>query len=101
MLTRDFLLFDARSLSVNAATNLFRRMSVGGGYAQFTSSTTRAGVGTLNSGERYNVRMEYRLRRFTLTGGFNRSTQEVSSVAGGPRVVNAYYVSFSRWFNVF
>jgi hypothetical protein len=100
LLTRDFLLFNARSLSVNGSTNLFRRMSVGGGYARFTSNTTRTGVGTFNSGERYNVRTEYRLRRFSLTGGFNRSTQEVSSIAGGPRVVNAYYVSFSRWFNV-
>jgi hypothetical protein len=98
--TPDFLLFNARSMSVNASTNLFRRMSLGGGYARFTSSTTRTGVGTFNSGERYNVRTEYRLRKFSLTGGFNRSTQTVSSVVGGPRLVNAYYVSFSRWFNV-
>jgi hypothetical protein len=100
LITTDFMLFNARSLAVNASTNL-RRLSFGGGYARFTSSTTRTGVGTFNTGERYNVRTEYRLRRFSLTGGFNRSTQEVSSVAGGPRTVNAYYVSFSRWFNVF
>ncbi|HEX7961731.1 MAG TPA: hypothetical protein VF493_17550 [Terriglobales bacterium] len=101
LITNDFMLFNARSLAVNISTSLFRRMSLGGGYARFTSSTTRTGADTFNTGERYNVRTEYRLRSFSLICGFNRSTQEVSTVAGGPRVVNAYYASFSRWFNVF
>jgi hypothetical protein len=101
LITTDFMLFNARSMAVSGSTTLFRRMSVGGGYARFKSSTTRIGVGTSNTGDRYNVRAEYRLRKFSLIGGFNRSMQEVSSVPDGPRLVNSYYVSFSRWFNVF
>ena len=101
LITDRFLLFNARSLGVGASSRLFRSLTVTGGYSKFKSSTTRAGAGTSNSGDHYNVRAEYRLRKFTLQGGFNRSMQEVSTVPGGPRLVNSFYVSFSRWFNVF
>jgi hypothetical protein len=101
LFTNAFMLFDARSWSVNASTILFRRISIGGGYAWYTSDTTRLAGTLLSTGDRYNVRVDYRLRKFSLIGGFNRSMQEVSTIAGGPRIVNAYYVSVSRWFDVF
>jgi hypothetical protein len=101
IISEDFLLFNARSLGVGASTRLFRRVNVSGGYSKFTSSTTEGALGTLNSGSRYNVRTEYRLRKFSFIGGFNRAEQEVSLVPGGPRVINSYYLSFTRWFNVF
>ena len=42
-----------------------------------------------------------RMRRLHILGGFDRAVQEASAVPGGPRAVNSYYVSLSRWFNVF
>jgi hypothetical protein len=101
LITDRFLLFNAHNLGVSVSTRVFRALTVAGGYSRFTSSTTRFAGGTLNTGDHYNVRTEYRLRKFVLLGGFNRSMQEVSTIPGGPRLVNSYYVSFSRWFNVF
>lgn len=101
VITDDFLLFNARSWGANASTRLFRRVTLAGGYSQFRSSTTEGSAGSSSVGDRFNVRTEYRLRKFSFVGGLNRSTQEVSTVFGGSRTVNSYYVSFSRWFNVF
>ena len=33
--------------------------------------------------------------------GFDHAVQNSSIVPGGPRTVNSYYVSLSRWFKVF
>jgi hypothetical protein len=101
LISNDIMLFDARSVSLTASTHLFRRLTFGGGYARFRSSTQLRTDGVLNNGERYNFRTEYRLRKFSLVGGFSRSMQDVSTVPGGPRLVNSYYLSLSRWFNVF
>lgn len=101
LITDNFLLFNARSWSVSASTVLFRRMNLMAGYAKFKSSSIRSTEGLSNNGDRYNLRGEYRLRKFSIIGGFNRSMQDVSTIAGGPRLVNSYYGSFSRWFDVF
>lgn len=102
LLTNDFLLFNARSTGVSAGARVFRRLSVTAGFAKFTSNTLQSGdPGLFSSGKRYNVRTEYRLRKFSVIGGFNRSMQDVSTITGGPRLVNSYYMSLSRWFDVF
>lgn len=101
LLTDQFVLFNGRSWSANASTLLFRRMSLASGYSQFRSETTRLNEGVLDRGNRYNFRTEYRLRKFTFIGGYNRSWQDVSTLPQGPRIVNSYYMSVLRWFNVF
>ena len=101
LITDDFILFNARSYAINGSTLLFRRVTVFGGYAKFNSTTAATTLSARNQGDRYNARMEYRLRKFSLIGGFNRSAQDLSTIPGGPRIVNSYYMSFSRWFNVF
>jgi hypothetical protein len=101
LLTDQFILFNGRSWSVNASTLLFRRMSLASSYSQFRSETIRLDAGLLDRGNRYNFRTEYRLRKFTLIGGYNRSWQDVSTLPQGPRIVNSYYMSVLRWFNVF
>lgn len=100
LITEDFLLLNARSWGLTATTRLFRKISVVGGYAQFTSDTLTKATSRFNNGDRYMVRTEYRLRKFSIIGGYSRSQQEVSTVPGGPRIVNSFYVSFSRWFNI-
>ncbi len=101
LITDDFLLFNAHAWGVNASTRLFRRVTLTGGYSEFQSSTTGGASGSSSVGERYNLRTEYIRRKFSFVGGLNRSTQEVSTILGGSRTVNSYYLSLSRWFNVF
>ena len=101
LLTDEFVLFNGRSWSANASALLFRHMSLASGYSQFRSKTNRLNDGVLDRGNRYNFRTEYRLRKFTFVGGYNRSWQDVSTLPQGPRLVNSYYMSVLRWFNVF
>lgn len=101
LLTDQFLLFNGHAWTANGSTLFFRHLSLASSYSQFRSSTFRLNQGVLDRGNRYNFRSEYRLRKFTLVGGYNRAWQDVSTVALGPRVVNSYYMSVLRWFNVF
>lgn len=101
VLSNNFLTFNARSFGVNANTRLFRSVIVSGGYTKVSSSTIQNALGTFNNGNRYNARFEWRLRRLNVLGGFDHAVQEASAVPGGPRAVNSYYVSLSRWFNVY
>lgn len=101
VISNSFLTFNARSFGINANTRLFRSITMSGGYAKVSSSTTQNALGTFNNGNRYDARLEWRLRRLNVFGGFDRAVQEASAVPGGPQRVNSYYVSLSRWFNVF
>lgn len=101
LLTDQFILFNGHSWSANASTLLFRHLSFAAAYSQFRNSTIRLDQGVMDRGNRGNFRTEYRLRKFTFVGGYNRAWQDVSTLALGPRVVNSYYMSVLRWFNVF
>jgi hypothetical protein len=94
-------IFNARTWGVNGSTRLFQRLTVGGGFNRVSSDTTTGVYGVLNSGDRYYARGEYLLRRFSVQGGYSRVSQEVSTIPGGPRIINSYYITISRWFNVF
>jgi hypothetical protein len=96
-----FLTFNARSYSITANRQFFRLMTVSGGYTNVSSSAVRKTLGTFNNGDRFNARIALRMRRLYMVAGFDRAVQESSIVPGGPRAVNSYYVSLSRWFNVF
>jgi hypothetical protein len=96
-----FLTFNARSFGLSASKQLFRRLTVSGGYTNVSSSTIQKELDTFNYGNRYNAHFELRLRQLKIIGGYNRAVQQASAVTGGPRTVNSYYVSLSRWFNVF
>jgi hypothetical protein len=100
IISNYFLTFDARSFGAYASTRLFGKMILTGGYTNVSSKTFQKELGTFNSGDRYFARFEIRLRQLKLIGGFDRAVQEASAVPGGPRMVNSYYVSLSRWFNV-
>jgi hypothetical protein len=99
--TNDFLTFDARSYGVNTNARFFRTLTIGGGYTNVSSNTTRKTLGTFNNGDRFNAHIELKLRRLNILGGFDRAVQQTSAVPGGPRAINSYYVSLSRWFNLF
>jgi hypothetical protein len=96
-----FLTFNARSYAFTANTQLFRILTVSGGYTNVSSRAIRKTLGTFNNGNRFNTRLALRMRRLYIVAGFDRAVQESSIVPGGPRAVNSFYVSLSRWFNVF
>jgi hypothetical protein len=96
-----FLTFNARSLSFTASTQLFRLLTLSGIYTNVSSNAIRNAIGTFSNGDRYSTRIALRMRRLYIVAGFDRAMQKSSVVPGGPRVVNSYYVSLSRWFNVF
>jgi hypothetical protein len=103
LITNDFLLFNARSYSINGSVLLFRRLSAGGGYSKFSSGTLQQliGAGLRTEGDLYHAHIDYRLRKFSFGGGYNRVMQGTSTVSGPPRIVNSYFISLTRWFNVF
>jgi hypothetical protein len=96
-----FLTFDARAYAITASTQLFRILTLSGGYTNVSSSATQKALGTFNNGDRFNARLTVRMRRLYFIAGFDHAVQESSAVPGGPRAVNSFYVSLSRWFNVF
>ncbi len=96
-----FLTFNARSIGINSRTRLLRVLSLFGGYTKVSSNSTQNELGTFNNGKRFNARLELRMRRLNIFAGYDRAVQDSSAVPGGPKVVNSYYVSLSRWFNVF
>jgi hypothetical protein len=101
ILSPYFLTFNARSYAANASTQLFRILTLSGSYTNVSSSAIRNTLGTFNNGHRFTTRLSLRMRRFYFIAGFDRAVQESSVVPGGPRAVNSFYVSLSRWFNVF
>jgi hypothetical protein len=101
LLTDDFLLFNARGFSVGGGTRLFRAMTVSSGFSRFTSNSLFKTDNNWSVGYRYSGRVVYQVRKFYLEGAFSQSNQDVSTIPGGPHVINSFYVSLSRWFNVF
>jgi len=99
--TDRILLYNARSYGVSASARVGSHLFVSGGYGNSYSDSTQNSLYNTVKGDRYISRLEYRLRKFSIIGGFNRYGQDVSTVAGGPRIVNSYYLSLTRWFNVF
>jgi hypothetical protein len=101
VIVADLLLYNARSYNASASTTLFRRISVSGGYSWFASDMQSSLSGALNTGSSYNARVQYRVRKFQLGGAYSHTQQETSTLVGGPRMINSFYLSLSRWFNVF
>jgi hypothetical protein len=100
IISNDFMTFDARSFGINASTRLLRKLTLSGGYTNVSSNAIRKELGTFNNGNRFYSRLELRMRRLTILTGFDHAVQESSAVLGGPRTINSYYVSLSRWFNI-
>jgi hypothetical protein len=101
VISSDFITYNARSLSISTSAVLFRRLVMSGGYTKVSSSTVRRASDRFNNGHRFTARLAFRIRQIEILAGFNRAVQESSAAPVGQRAVNSYYVSLSRWFNVF
>jgi hypothetical protein len=101
LLSDYFLTFNARSYGLTASTQLFRVLTLSGNYTNVSGNSVQKSLNTFNNGDRYSARIALRMRRLYLIAGFDHAVQTASAVPGGPRSVNSYYVSLSRWFNIF
>lgn len=102
LVTNDFVFFNARSLGVGGSAVFLGRVRVGGNYAKVHSSTEATLANSISQAEIYNLRTEYKVRKLSFVGGFTRVDQGISTANNGlPTVVNSFYLSISRWFNVF
>jgi hypothetical protein len=102
LVTDSFIFFNARSVGVGGSAALFRRMTLSASYAKVHSDTASDLVHSINRAELYNARVEYKIRKLSFIGGFTRVDQGINiSSTGTPTIVNSFYLSMSRWFNVF
>jgi hypothetical protein len=101
LITNDFVFFNGRSLSISANTRVLRRLVLTSSFSKAHSDTESKLLNTFTASRIYNVKAEYKVRKLSLTSGFERIEQEISTSAAGPVVVNSYYFRLSRWFQFF
>lgn len=106
LFTPEFLYFNAKAWGVSANKLFFRRLAISAAYTQVESSSERLAFTNANSGDRWGVTTSYRFRKLSFQGGFSQVNQlfKITPLIAPPvaaRVVDSYYVSVSRWFNLF
>lgn len=101
LITNGILLFNGHSTSMSGSTRLLRRINVAGIYTTAHSELQSPTANTFAQSTAYNAHFDLKLRKMTLTGGFSRIQQDASALKTGPFVVNSFFLSLSRWFNVF
>ena len=99
-LLHSLILYNARSLGGGVGFSPFRRAVVSVSYNQARSATAGPALSTGFYSTIFNSRFQYRLRKMDLDANFTRFEQSIRT-GGLPAVVNAYYIRFSRWFNIF
>lgn len=101
LVTNDFLVFNGKSYSLTATAMIFRRIFLSGNYVKVNSETLAQALHSFNDGERYNARLEYRVRKLSIRGNYYRVKQDISASGILPSVVNSFQIEITRWFNVF
>jgi len=101
LITDEFLTYNATSYGGSLSMRILRPMSFALTYSNVKSSTVAPTLNSFNNGQRYAGRLEYKLRKFSIIGGFTRTDQAVSSSNLPRQLVNSYYFTLTRWFNVF
>jgi hypothetical protein len=106
LFTPEYLYFNAKAWGVSANKLFFRRLAISAAYTQVASDSQRLGINNSNYGDRWGATASYHFRKLNFQGGFTQVNQlfKVTPLVGAPvpaRVVNTYFVSVSRWFNLF
>lgn len=101
LITDNLVLYNARSYTAGVFLYPIKRMTIYGTYANAHSDTSSHSAFSVNQTELVNGRLEYRLRKLWVIGGFTRYRQGISASGAPPSVVNSYSIGISRWFNVF
>ena len=92
--------YNGKSYSVSVATVPIKRLTLTAYYTDVRSQT-QTSVLSFNNGERYSGLAEYQFRKMAFRGGFTHTRQDLSAVTTLPAVVNTYFFSIQRWFNIF
>jgi len=106
LFTPDYLYFNAKAISFSASKHFRFRLSVSAAYSDVKSSSQRSDFLNSSAGDRFSASTSYVFRKLSFQGGYARVNQQFHfEPANGqfypPQVVNSYFVSVSRWFNVF
>ncbi len=102
LITDNFIFSNARSFGVSGSAVFLKRIRIGGNYVSVHSTTESLLANAINQAEIYNLRTEYRVRKLSFIGGFTRIDQGMNTSRNNlPTIVNSFYLSISRWFNVF
>lgn len=101
IITDDYLLFNAKSFAVSGTALLKRRISIVGSYSTTSSETRSNAVNSLNDGDRYYVRLKYKVRKLWIGGTYKRVAQSISASGEPPKMVNSFSIEITRWFDVF
>ncbi len=101
LISDDIVLYNGRSFTVGLSASPLKKMTLTAHWVKARSDTSSTKKFSLNQTERFNSRMEYRLRQLSMVAGFTRDRQGISASGAPPSVVNSYYIGIARWFNVF
>ncbi len=103
VITNDILVFDGNSTTVSLSGTPIRKMTLSAFYSKVrgNTSSTILPIPSVNNGDRYDVRAEYRLRKLTLIGNYTRTNQVITASSPNGMSVNSLSFTISRWFNVF
>ncbi len=92
-------LYSGRSYGFGGSAT-FRRLVGTISYAN-AYSDTRGSHASVFQTRMLTSRVEWRMRKLFINGGFTRFEQGVSGLNTMPTTINSYYIGISRWFNVF
>ncbi|HEX6879984.1 MAG TPA: hypothetical protein VF135_06450 [Terriglobales bacterium] len=101
--TNEIVMFNGRSYTLSLSSTPIRRMILTAYYSKLNSDTTSLlnSINSINNGDRFDMRFEYRLRKLSLIGDYTRTNQVITAAEPNGITVNAYQFTISRWFNVF
>jgi hypothetical protein len=103
LISGNVLVFDGNSTTVSLSCAPTRRLTLTSFYSKVrgNTSSTILPIPSVNNGDRYDVRAEYRLRKLSFIGNYTRTNQVITSFSPTGVAVNTYSMSISRWFNLF
>ncbi len=101
LVTDDYLLFNAKSFAVSASALFRGRISLVGTYDRTWSETNSDVFRSQNEGDRYYLRLRYKVRKLWIGGTYKRVEQSITANGQPPRMVNSFSVEITRWFDVF
>jgi len=78
-----------------------KRLIVTASYGKSDGSTIDPMLSIFTNNTIISGRVEYRLRKVFLNGGYTRLQQSVGTPGSTPLEVTSYYAGISRWFNFF
>jgi hypothetical protein len=101
LISDDLMLFNGHSYGFSLSAALRRNLLITANYTSVNSDTLARSLFSLNRGERYNARLEYKLRKISLRAGYSRTWQGIGGSGALPSVINSYYFGLSRWLEIF